>query len=480
MVRPKPHRLTRHRVVPRGANTRNALVTALLLTLFLALSAYSSLYILFHDRDALHSRMLATARVLEHVVQDDLAPPMNTFRLQVELDAMAEADPRIIRLELMAETPERLLETLASTWPSRIGRLGTDGQLAILDKAAPDFAEQTMGNRQASVLLLPMPANGDGPRALLEMAMEATRPAGMVAGIYAIVATSLMALMVAHFLYQQRALSGELARRRSAEADLLHSNDLLEDAVRLRTRELTDANARLEREAAERRRMAEDLGQSLSEKETLLQEIHHRVKNNLQIVASLLDMASRRSSSPEVQDICTELSSKVHGISLVHTQLYQSETLDSIDMAEYVRELNTYLVRVYNAAHVALDLHVAAAPDTPGGHALHVPMAVATPLGMVLNELLTNAYKHAFKDGRQGTVTVTLARNGSDVDVSVADDGPGIPPGFDPASADSLGMRLSNNIVSFQLKGTLTFSPPPGTTATIHFDLAPFDGDAPQ
>ena len=337
-----------------------------------------------------------------------------------------------------------------------------------------------MGNRQASVLLLPMPGKAGGPRTLLEMAMEATRPAGMVAGIYAIVATGLMALMVAHFLYQQRALSGELARRRSAEADLLHSNDLLEDAVRLRTRELTNANARLEREVAERRRMAEDLGQSLSEKETLLQEIHHRVKNNLQIVASLLDMASRRSTSPEVQDICTELSSKVHGISLVHTQLYQSETLDSIDMAEYVRELNTYLVRVYNAAHIALDLDIAPNPDSPDDYTLHVPMVVATPLGMVLNELLTNAYKHAFKDGRQGTVTVTLARNGSAVDVSVADDGPGIPPGFDPASADSLGMRLSNNIVSFQLKGTLTFSPPPGTTATIHFDLAPFDGDAPQ
>ncbi|WP_461209161.1 sensor histidine kinase [Desulfocurvus sp. DL9XJH121] len=452
--------------IPAGTSPgKNMLVVAVLLVLFLALSAFATLSLFYHDRDALNSRMLSTARVLGRMLVRGLGPPPDAPRMQQDIQDAAAGVPNVVRISVYVPGPDGALTAVASTWPSRIGSPAGPVLDLVLSGDQPQFSGEKVGGLNTVVLRLPLRQPPGDPGGLLELAMALERPAGMAAGLYASAVALLMALLATHFLRQQRSLSRELAGRRSAEAELLRHSGQLENEVRDRTSELTLANRRLEHEVARRMRMAEELRSSLSEKETLLQEIHHRVKNNLQIVVSLLDLASRRTDNSQVHDLCTELSSKVHGISLVHSQLYQSETLDSIDMAEYVGNLNSYLVQVFQAAHVSAHL------DTEN---LLLPIAAATPLGMVLNELLTNAYKHAFKDRKQGELRVGLSREGDTVRLRVADDGPGIPEDFDPAEATSLGMRLMNNIVAFQLMGSLRLEPGPGTVAVVEFSLRRF------
>lgn len=257
-------------------------------------------------------------------------------------------------------------------------------------------------------------------------------------------------------------ISIDVTERKQMEKELRTHRDHLEELVKARTAELTNSNKKLEESIIRREQISAELEKSLAEKDLLLQEIHHRVKNNLQIVASLLDMAGRRAEAPGMEELCNELSAKVHGISLVHTQLYRSDNFNSIDMAAYIRELNNYLVRVYNTGHIKTEFNL---------EELHLPIVAAAPLGMVLNELLTNAYKHAFRDAESGTITMSIENIGNTgIRVCISDDGPGLPEGFDPRKANSMGMKLLTNIVQFQLRGTVDYPDGPGTTIVIEFD----------
>lgn len=195
---------------------------------------------------------------------------------------------------------------------------------------------------------------------------------------------------------------------------------------------------------------------SLKEKEALLQEIHHRVKNNLQIIASLLSLQSGYISDPQMLSQFQESQGRIRSMALIHEKLYQSETLASVDLADYVQTLVAILMRAYNAnSRVRLETQLAPAM---------VGIDTAVPIGLMLNELLTNALKYAFPDQREGCLRVSLdtGQDGT-FNVGVHDDGVGLPSEFQLDKANSLGLRLVRMFAK-QLRAAVVLRSAPGHT----------------
>lgn len=207
-----------------------------------------------------------------------------------------------------------------------------------------------------------------------------------------------------------------------------------------------------------RREAEQQTLRSLREKELLLQEVHHRVKNNLQIISSLLDMAGRRIEEPRAREIMRDTQSKVHSMAMIHLQLYGYERFDSIDIASYAKLLTWQLAQMYNAGNVTPQFELA---ET------FLPLSRAIPCGLVLSEVLSNVFKHAFPDGRRGSVLVAVAPGAGDtVVLRVEDDGVGLP---GAAHEDSAGLKLMGNIVRYQLGGSLDITFGEGTCVQIIF-----------
>ncbi|MEW6303880.1 MAG: histidine kinase dimerization/phosphoacceptor domain -containing protein [Verrucomicrobiota bacterium] len=186
----------------------------------------------------------------------------------------------------------------------------------------------------------------------------------------------------------------------------------------------------------DRRRAEEQVRASLREKEALLQEIHHRVKNNMQVVSSLLQLQSNYIRDPAALEMFTESQDRIKSMALIHEKLYQSRDLDQINFGDYMSTLVGMLARTYAARAGNVRLQVQAEPA-----ALTVNTAI--PLGLIVNELITNAFKHAFPGGRAGEISAELRGNRQNgFALLVRDNGVGVSPGFLPETADSLGLRL--------------------------------------
>lgn len=202
------------------------------------------------------------------------------------------------------------------------------------------------------------------------------------------------------------------------------------------------------RDVTERTEAEDSTRQSLREKEVLLREIHHRVKNNLQVVSSLLAMQAETTSDARSQDVLRESIHRVRSMSLIHERLYQSDTLSVIDFGEYARALAGFLVRSYS---VAGPVRLVVEADS-----VTLNIETAVPCGLVLNELVSNALKHAFTGPDGGTLTIGVRRGEHGTcTLSVQDTGPGIPPGLDLQHTTSLGLQLITALTQ-QIKGTLT------------------------
>lgn len=203
------------------------------------------------------------------------------------------------------------------------------------------------------------------------------------------------------------------------------------------------------------------LSESLQEKEVLLKEIHHRVKNNLQIIASLLALQSDATADAGTRELLQKSIHRVRSMSLIHERLYQSETLGRIDFGEYAEALAGFLVRSYGVGSV-----VALVVDMKPTE-LDIEMAV--PCGLILNELVSNALKHAFTDGRAGELRVTIRPEPEGgFSMTVADSGPGLPAGFAIEQATSLGLQLVVSLTK-QIKGRLTIRNHGGASFCITF-----------
>ena len=209
-----------------------------------------------------------------------------------------------------------------------------------------------------------------------------------------------------------------------------------------------------------KRKQAEaQLQASLYEKEVLLKEIHHRVKNNLQVIASLLYRQSDHLKDPENVALFEDTQNRVKSMALVHESLSRTGDLAHFNFAHYIESLTTHLFQshVAEVSRISLDMEL---------DEIAFDVDTAIPCGLILNELLTNALKYAFPDGRSGNIHITLRAAAEQATLSVRDTGIGFPEGFDVRNTESLGLQLVG-MMTEQLGGTLTLTRGGGTTFTV-------------
>jgi PAS domain S-box-containing protein len=202
--------------------------------------------------------------------------------------------------------------------------------------------------------------------------------------------------------------------------------------------------------------------ESLREKEALLCEIHHRVKNNLQVISSILQLQAKYIKDHEALEVFKDCQSRIRTMALIHEKLYRSDKLARIDFKDYLESLAGLLLRSQLAQGVVLRHEWEI-------EAVTLDVDTAIPLGLIANELITNVLKHAFVGRRQGFLRMALRRGEAGYfQLIVRDDGQGVPPGFDPDKANSLGVRLVS-ILAKQIKGRMEFRNDHGAEFTITF-----------
>lgn len=223
---------------------------------------------------------------------------------------------------------------------------------------------------------------------------------------------------------------------------------------------------RLERDYRAERAEGEALAATLQENRVLLDEVNHRVKNSLQIVANLLRTQAMRHRSEEVRQELLDSSSRVLAIAEVHRRLYgEGAVYDTVELTDLIRSIAENAVPPTGGAEPAMTL----AAGTP----LSAPVDTAVPVALIVNELLTNSYKHAFPDGRRGTVTVDMAVAGNEVRIDVADDGIGLPEGVASGGGGGFGLNTARNLTR-QLRGRLEIERlTPGTRFLLTFPMKP-------
>jgi two-component sensor histidine kinase len=191
-----------------------------------------------------------------------------------------------------------------------------------------------------------------------------------------------------------------------------------------------------------------ELRATLREKEVLLKEIHHRVKNNLQVTSSLLRLQSAHIKDPVARELFVESQHRIHSMALVHEKLYQAPDLARVDMRDYTDSLAQLLARAYGTDGARIKIKLA-------HERLFLGIDIAVPVGLVLNELISNCLKHAFADGRDGRIEITIDHHaGQGFTVAVADDGVGLPADLDVRRAHTLGLQLVHTLAE-QLRGTI-------------------------
>lgn len=225
----------------------------------------------------------------------------------------------------------------------------------------------------------------------------------------------------------------------------------------------------LNAEIAERVKAEKKIKASLKEKELLLREIHHRVKNNMQIVSSLFRLQLRRIDDPKVLEILQDSQSRISAMALVHETLYQPSNLTRVNLRDYIRELSLNLFESYGIDPDIIQLQTDVESLTMG-------IDTATPCGLIINELVTNALKHAFPDNREGAIRIILKRNGADKDYQliVSDNGVGMPKSVDIRNTGTLGMQLVVNLTESQLQGEIEVSRDEGTRFVVRFKEAEY------
>jgi PAS domain S-box-containing protein len=230
-----------------------------------------------------------------------------------------------------------------------------------------------------------------------------------------------------------------------------------------------------ERERVEQVRLLAEqtMRDSLREKDALLKEIHHRVKNNLQVIVSLINLQASKLQDPSTRSVFEETRSRVHAIALLHERLYSSRNIGRIDMRDYLDGLASDLSSS-NASMRPVELLVYA-------DELYLEMDTAVPVGLIVNELVTNSYKHAFPERlrRGGKIQIELQRVGEELQIVVQDDGIGYPAKLDPDTADSLGLLLISSL-SRQLDAELRFEQLPGGARCVVRFPDPNHGDHPS
>ncbi len=198
--------------------------------------------------------------------------------------------------------------------------------------------------------------------------------------------------------------------------------------------------------------------ENLHEKEVLLKEVHHRVKNNLQIISSIFNLQKQYvDEHPRTLELLRDSQDRIRSMSFIHESLYQTKNFSHVDLATYIDGLSRNLMMSYSLSG-KVELHKDLQP-------VELVLDQAIPCGLILNELISNALKHAFPAQESGSITLTLRAEGPHVEITVADSGPGLPPGFDVDRDANLGLQLVHTLID-QLDGHITALPSPGPDST--------------
>ena len=212
----------------------------------------------------------------------------------------------------------------------------------------------------------------------------------------------------------------------------------------------------LQAELSERKQAEANLKNSLKEKEILLKEIHHRVKNNLCVVASLLELQSHTVADPQLAKMFEESQNRLYSMALIHEKLYRSINLAQINFGEYLEDLVSNLFHSYNISDNRIQLQVLAEP-------IYLNVETATPCGLIANELVSNTLKHAFPDGTTGTVSVECYQTGDrEIHLFIKDNGIGFPQNIDFRKTNSMGFQVVCTLTD-QLEGSIELSRQTGT-----------------
>ena len=214
-------------------------------------------------------------------------------------------------------------------------------------------------------------------------------------------------------------------------------------------------------DVTERKMVEEKLKKSLTEKEVLLKEIHHRVKNNLMVISSLLNLQSQYIKDKEALDIFRESQNRARSMALIHERLYQSPDLKRIDFGDYIQTLSKDLFHscITNLGRVKMNLNV---------ENLMVDINTTVPLGLIVNELVTNSMKHGFVGDTKGEINIEFHEEGDEFVLVVLDTGVGFPDDIDFRNTSTLGLQLVNNLTT-QIDGKIELNKDKGTEFRITF-----------
>jgi len=216
------------------------------------------------------------------------------------------------------------------------------------------------------------------------------------------------------------------------------------------------------RDITERQKAEEKIKASLREKELLLKEIHHRVKNNLAVISSLLSMQSREAKESETQILLKESQNRIKSMALIHEKLYKTEDLSKIDFGDYIQSLADHLLETYRLDLSFINTEVKA-------ENIFFGIDTAIPLGLMINELISNCFKHAFVDQAQARICITMHKYNSEFfKLIVKDNGVGFPEKFDINQQKSLGMTIIKALVE-QLRGEIKVINNQGTEVQVKF-----------
>jgi PAS domain S-box-containing protein len=212
----------------------------------------------------------------------------------------------------------------------------------------------------------------------------------------------------------------------------------------------------------ERRLAEEKINKSLLEKEVLLREIHHRVKNNMQIVSSLMNLQTQTIEDKKYKDIFIESQNRIHTMAIIHEKLYRSDNLAQINFKEYIEEIVTNIFSSYRLnTNIKIDINVKNIP---------INMDTAVPCGLIINELITNSLKYAFPEGRPGKIQISVdSKENNMIQLLISDDGIGIPKEIDIRNTRTLGLTLITALAENQLSGELILNREKGTEFQISF-----------
>jgi PAS domain S-box-containing protein len=237
----------------------------------------------------------------------------------------------------------------------------------------------------------------------------------------------------------------------------------LEKLVQKRTIELQKSQKFLEEQLEKEKELIAIIQTELKQKETLLKEVHHRVKNNLQIITSLMRLQHDKHQDPALKLSFQESQSRIQAMALIHESLYRSDNLSEINTPIYLQELAEYLGQIYNAKNrnITISLDISD---------IMLDIDRAIPCGLIVNELLSNSLKYAFVDKPSGTITISLHQLGSDYLLQIRDNGIGLPEDFNIRRSPSLGLRLVDRLVK-QLRGHLEIGYDRGAVFSILFPL---------